>query len=109
MVAKLVCEFLGTFWLVLGGCGSAVLAAAFPTQTPITVSEARMEPFAYGLRSPNGINFSPEGDLFYCDNQGEWVISNKMHHVKQGKFFGHQANKQSGDFFCIHSVFFWYI
>lgn len=24
-------EFLGTFWLVLGGCGSAVLAAAFPS------------------------------------------------------------------------------
>jgi len=23
-------EFLGTFWLVFGGCGSAVLAAAFP-------------------------------------------------------------------------------
>lgn len=30
MYAKLVAEFLGTFWLVLGGCGSAVLAAAFP-------------------------------------------------------------------------------
>ncbi len=27
---KFVAEFLGTFWLVLGGCGSAVLAAAFP-------------------------------------------------------------------------------
>lgn len=27
---KYVAEFLGTFWLVLGGCGSAVLAAAFP-------------------------------------------------------------------------------
>jgi len=27
---KLVAEFVGTFWLVLGGCGSAVLAAAFP-------------------------------------------------------------------------------
>lgn len=27
---KHVAEFLGTFWLVLGGCGSAVLAAAFP-------------------------------------------------------------------------------
>jgi len=30
MGAKLAAEFIGTFWLVLGGCGSAVLAAAFP-------------------------------------------------------------------------------
>lgn len=27
---KLVAEFIGTFWLVLGGCGSAVLAAGYP-------------------------------------------------------------------------------
>lgn len=27
---RLLAEFLGTFWLVLGGCGSAVLSAAFP-------------------------------------------------------------------------------
>ena len=27
---KYAAEFVGTFWLVLGGCGSAVLAAAFP-------------------------------------------------------------------------------
>ncbi|WP_346015694.1 aquaporin Z [Photobacterium sp. Ph6] len=30
MMRKLVAEFIGTFWLVLGGCGSAVLAAAYP-------------------------------------------------------------------------------
>jgi aquaporin Z len=30
MVPKLTAEFIGTLWLVLGGCGSAVLAAAFP-------------------------------------------------------------------------------
>jgi len=29
-VQKYAAEFIGTFWLVLGGCGSAVLAAAFP-------------------------------------------------------------------------------
>jgi aquaporin Z len=30
MVQRLAAEFIGTLWLVLGGCGSAVLAAAFP-------------------------------------------------------------------------------
>jgi aquaporin Z len=30
MSKRLLAEFLGTFWLVFGGCGSAVLAAAFP-------------------------------------------------------------------------------
>jgi aquaporin Z len=30
LVKRAVAEFIGTFWLVLGGCGSAVLAAAFP-------------------------------------------------------------------------------
>lgn len=30
LTKKLAAEFIGTFWLVLGGCGSAVLAAGFP-------------------------------------------------------------------------------
>jgi aquaporin Z len=30
LTKKLVAEFIGTFWLVLGGCGSAVLAAGYP-------------------------------------------------------------------------------
>src|SRR6266404_8389935 len=30
MIRKLAAEFIGTAWLVLGGCGAAVLAAAFP-------------------------------------------------------------------------------
>ena len=30
MSRKLTAEFIGTFWLVLGGCGSAVLAAGYP-------------------------------------------------------------------------------
>jgi hypothetical protein len=53
--------------------------------------DGTMEPWAYGLRSPNGVNFSPDGELFYADNQGEWVATNKLHHLKRGKFYGHQA------------------
>ena len=31
MGKRVTAEFIGTLWLVLGGCGSAVLAAAFPS------------------------------------------------------------------------------
>jgi aquaporin Z len=45
MTRKLGAEFIGTFWLVLGGCGSAVLAATFP-QTGIGFVGVA---FAFGL------------------------------------------------------------
>lgn len=45
MSQKLAAEFLGTFWLTFGGCGSAVLAAAFPQLGIGFVGVA----FAFGL------------------------------------------------------------
>ena len=45
MPRKLFAEFIGTFWLVFGGCGSAVLAAAFPDLGIGFVGVA----FAFGL------------------------------------------------------------
>jgi len=45
MLKRLVAEFLGTAWLVLGGCGSAVLAAAYPDLGIGFVGVA----FAFGL------------------------------------------------------------
>ncbi len=45
MSQRLLSEFLGTFWLVFGGCGSAVLAAAFPELGVGFVGVA----FAFGL------------------------------------------------------------
>jgi hypothetical protein len=48
-------------------------------------------PLSTGLRSPNGVNISPDGELFYTDNQGEWVASNKLQHVRPGEFYSHPA------------------
>ncbi|CAM5769279.1 aquaporin Z [Labrys miyagiensis] len=45
MIKKLAAEFFGTFWLVFGGCGAAVLAAAFPQLGIGFVGVA----FAFGL------------------------------------------------------------
>lgn len=45
MQRRLIAEFLGTFWLVFGGCGSAVFAAAFPQLGIGFVGVA----FAFGL------------------------------------------------------------
>jgi hypothetical protein len=83
----------GNFFITLNvGFGGGHQAKAAWRGWCVKVSpEGKLEPYAYGLRSPNGINFSPEGDLFYCDNQGEWVVSNKLCHLKKGAFYGHQA------------------
>ncbi|MGL6074710.1 MAG: DUF7133 domain-containing protein [Fimbriiglobus sp.] len=83
----------GNFFLTLnvGFGGGHQAKAAFRGWCVKVSPKGDMEPWAYGLRSPNGINFSPEGELFYADNQGEWVATNKLHHLKRGKFYGHQA------------------
>jgi aquaporin Z len=48
LIKRCIAEFFGTFWLVFGGCGSAVLAAVFTTQL-----KAEGLPFAFSL----GIGF----------------------------------------------------
>src|SRR3954451_9186190 len=46
-------EFLGTFWLVLGGCGSAVLAANFEPRTTLGIGFLGVA-FAFGLTVVTG-------------------------------------------------------
>ncbi|WP_239152406.1 family 16 glycoside hydrolase [Virgisporangium aliadipatigenens] len=44
---------------------------------------------AGGLRTPNGIGFGPDNDLFVLDNQGGYLPSSKLLHIQQDRFFNH--------------------
>jgi aquaporin Z len=68
MGKKLAAEFLGTFWLVLGGCGSAVLAAKFSHADigPLGVSLAfglTVLTMAYAVGHISGGHFNPAATI----------------------------------------------
>ncbi|WP_429063655.1 hypothetical protein [Chitinophaga sp. W2I13] len=52
--------------------------------------DGKMEPFATGFRSPCGLGMI-DGELFYTENQGDWMGSGGLTHVKKGSFVGHPA------------------
>lgn len=54
--------------------------------------EGKGTPISCGVRSPNGLGFDADGDLFIPDNQGDWLGTSKLHHIKKGRFHGHPAS-----------------
>ncbi len=42
-----------------------------------------------GMRSPCGLGANRDGDMFYTDQQGNWVATNSLHHMREGAFFHH--------------------
>ena len=50
-----------------------------------------MEPWAAGMRSPCGISMI-DNELFYTDNQGDWVGSGSIMPIRKGGFMGHPAS-----------------
>ena len=52
--------------------------------------EGELEPWATGMRSPCGIGLI-DGEVFYTENQGDWMGSGGLWHVKKGSFTGHPA------------------
>ncbi|MDR3635035.1 MAG: hypothetical protein P4L84_14620 [Isosphaeraceae bacterium] len=64
------------------------------TQLPGSGGAVRLVPgkapreIAYGFRNPVGWCIGPEKELFFTDNQGEWVAANKLCHLVEGRFYG---------------------
>ncbi len=54
--------------------------------------EGAVTPVACGARSPCGLGIGPAGDVFYTDNQGDWMPVCPIFHVEEGDFFGHPAS-----------------
>jgi len=46
-------------------------------------------PVCAGMRSPSGLGVNRSGDMFYTDQQGNWVGTNTLHHMRSGAFFHH--------------------
>jgi len=60
--------------------------------------EGNMTPIATGMRSPAGMGFDARGELFYAENQGDWVGSGRITHVETGDFVGNpEGLKWAGD------------
>ena len=57
------------------------------------------EPFASGLRSPTGIGINEDDEVFYSDNQGDWVPVCHISHVEEGEFYGHPHSLGARDDF----------
>lgn len=52
--------------------------------------DGTMQPWATGVRSPCGLGIV-DGELFYTDNQGDWIGSGGVWHLSKGSFIGHPA------------------
>ena len=56
---------------------------------------------ATGLRNPNGLSVGPKGEIYFSDNEGNWVPTSKLTRIVEGEFHGfvpsaHRANLVSG-------------
>ncbi len=78
----------GNLWGAISGIGVSGPGKYFGWSFKVT-PKGEFIPVSKGLRSPNGLCMTPEGDLFITDNQGEWMGTSPLHHVSKDAFHGH--------------------
>lgn len=78
---------MGKKWSGAGAEADATLWRGWSVITPKGGGTARG--FSAGFRSPCGIGLNAEGDVFVTDQQGNWMGTNPLFHVREGAFFGH--------------------
>ncbi len=66
------------------------------TTLKINKDTGEVEHIAGGLRTPHGIGWGPEGEIFVTDNQGSWLPANKLIHIQPGEFYNHYTTEPDG-------------
>ncbi|WP_020468613.1 DUF7133 domain-containing protein [Zavarzinella formosa] len=79
----------GNIWFTLCLTGSFDSNSKFRGWAGKITPEGKFIPTTSGVRSPGGIAFNAEGEVFYTDNQGPWNGTCGLKHIKEGAFVGH--------------------
>ena len=79
----------GNIWFTLCLTGSFDSSSKFRGWAGKITPEGKFVPTTSGVRSPGGIAFNHEGEVFYTDNQGPWNGTCGLKHIQEGKFVGH--------------------
>ena len=79
----------GNVWSVFCLTGSFSSNVLWRGWAVMTTPDGKTTPVCSGVRSPGGIGFNAEGDVFYTDNQGPWNGSSSLKWLRPGSFQGH--------------------
>jgi glucose/arabinose dehydrogenase len=79
----------GQLWITLCLTGSFSSNSKYRGWAVKVSPEGKMVPVASGVRSPGGVGFNAQGDVFYTDNQGPWNGACGLKHITVGGFCGH--------------------
>lgn len=85
----------GRMWVTLnvGFCGSLGKSIVPWRGWALIINpDGTATPVCGGLRSPNGIGRNAAGDMFFTDNQGDWIGTNKLSHMDFGDWHGHPSS-----------------
>ena len=84
----------GDVWIALCLTGSKNADSDWRGWTVRITPDGKMIPTCSGIRSPGGIGFNAEGDVFYTDNQGLWNGSSSLKWLKPGSFQGNPTGNK---------------
>jgi len=79
----------GNIWITLCLTGSFNSNSKFRGWGGKVTPDGKWVPTTSGVRSPGGVGFNAEGDVFYTDNQGPWNGPCGLKHLAVGGFVGH--------------------